>query len=179
MKRLFINLILMCSVTFISTSCNEEEGVRYADQLKEQEKLINEFIEREKIVVLENFPTDSVFQTNEYVLTESGLYFQLTKNGEGEDVKFGDKVQVRYKQKTLEKGAIIESFWTTQDDPRPKEVEYKVSMVSDCEAWHEAIGYMKKPGAECKIIVPGIIGFSVAQANLIPYYFEMKIKFHH
>lgn len=179
MKKFVINIILACLVFFAVSCKDKEESIRYADLLKTQEKLIKKFIDRENIVVLDEFPTDSVFQTNQYVLTESGLYFQLTKKGEGEDVKSGDKVQVRYRQKTLEENAITEDFWTTQDEPRPTEVEYKISMDKDCEAWHEAIGYMRKSGAECKIIVPGSIGFSVAQANLIPYFFEIKIKFHH
>lgn len=175
-KSIFIGFLIAMCCCFIAC---EEDGERYADKLKNQDKLIKEFIEREEIKVLENFPADSVFKSNEYVLTSSGLYFQLTKKGSGDEVISGNKVQVRYRQKTLEKGAILESFWTTQDAPYPKEVEYKVSMAEDCEAWHEAIGYMKKSDAECKIIVPGGIGFSVAQANLIPYFFEMKIKFHH
>lgn len=179
MKKLILHYFtLVCIVVFAVSCKNKEESIRYADRLKTQEKLIKEFISRENIDVLDNFPADSVFKSNQYVLTKSGLYFQLTKKGEGEDIKSGNKVQVRYKQKTLEKNAIMENFWTTQDEPRPTEVEYMISMDKDCEAWHEAIGYMRKSGAECKIIVPGNIGFSVPQANLIPYFFEMKIKFH-
>ena len=174
MREVFIKLYLVCIVV-LAVSCNDET-VRYADQLKAQEKLIEEFIEREGIVVLKKFPIDSIFADNEYILTESGLYFNLIAKGSGDTIRIGDEVNIRYKQKTLVENSILEEYWDTQDAPYPTTLRYNID--KECSGWTEAIGYMKRSDAHCKIIVPSMLGFSTAQSNVTPYFFELKIRFH-
>ena len=62
MKKTLI-IPLFAFLLVFTTSC-DEDTVKYADQLKAQEKLIKEFINREGITVLTAFPADSVFQSN-------------------------------------------------------------------------------------------------------------------
>lgn len=174
MKKIVINFILVC-IAVLAVSC-DEETISYADQLKDQEKLIEEFIKREGITVLKKFPLDSVFADNEYVLTESGLYFNLIEKGSGDTIRHGDEVNIRYKQKTLIENAILEEYWDTQDAPYPTTLRYNID--TECLGWTEAIGYMKRSDAHCKIIVPSMLGFSTAQNNVTPYFFELKIRFH-
>ncbi len=154
-------------------SCDDDTQ-KYADQLKAQDKLIEEFIQRENIKVLNSFPT--TWNANDYVKTESGLYFHLVEAGEGDTIRTGDNVYIRYKQKTLVENAIEEEYWTTQDAPHPTTLQYNIDL--QCLGWNEAIGYMKRNNAHCKIIVPSTIGFSTAQNNVTPYFFELKMLFH-
>ena len=175
MRKTFIIPLFAFLIIFTTTSC-DEDTVKYADQLKAQEKLIKEFINREGITVLTAFPADSVFQSNEYVLTASGLYFNLVEKGSGDTIRIGDEVNIRYKQKTLDENAITEEYWTTQDTPYPTTLLYGID--NECLAWTEAISYMKRSGALCKIIVPSSLGFAVAQNNVTPYFFELTIRFH-
>ena len=175
MKKGILNLILIVLFIVAAVSC-DNKTISYADQLKDQEKLIEDFINREGIVVLNKFPFDSVFADNEYVLTESGLYFNLVKKGVGDTLRNGDEVQIRYKQKLLTENAILEEYWTTQDAPYPTSLKYNIDLESI--GWNEAIGYMKRSGSHCKIIVPAALGFSAAQNSVTPYFFELNIKFH-
>lgn len=173
MKKAILYSVI-CALAVLFASC-ESDTTRYADQLKAQDKLIEEFISREKIKVLNSFPKE--WGANDYVLTSSGLYFHLDNAGSGDTLRIGDKVNIRYRQRTLESDAIQEDYWTVQDTPHPTTLLYSID--NECAAWTEAIGYMKRSGAQCKIIVPSIIGFSTAQNSVTPYYFEMSIKFHY
>ena len=168
--------IMLCSLL---TACKKDE-ITYAEQLKAHNKLIEQYIKREGITIIDNSAlTDPDYKWGEkqYVKTSTGLYYHLIAKGEGDTVRTGDIVTIRYKQRTLHENAITEEYWTTQDSPYPTEVSYNVN--AECLGWNEAIGYMKRSGAHCSIIVPYDLGFSAAQTSLEPYYFELKIKFHY
>ena len=64
MKKLLL-LVTTAALVLGLYSCNEET---YAQELKAEQKIIDAFIERQGIHVLESWPTDSVFAENEYVL---------------------------------------------------------------------------------------------------------------
>lgn len=164
-------ILFLASLTFFS--CEDEES--YAYRLKVHNRVLEEFIAREGINVLSAMPEK--FGENDYFKTESGLYFNLVEAGDGDTVRTGDVVAVRYKQKRLYENAPLEEFWTVQDIAHPTEFQFNKS--SDNAGWNEAIALMKRSGAHCKIIVPYDLGSSAAQSNLTAYFFELKIKFHH
>ncbi len=172
MKKIFFSFL--SGLLLLSIVSCDNDTQKYADQLKAQDKLIEEFIQRENIKVLKSFPT--TWNENDYVKTASGLYFHLVNAGEGDTIRTGDEVIIRYKQKTLVENAILEEYWTTQDAPHPTTLYYNIN--PQCLGWNEAIGYMKRHNAHCKIIVPSTISFTNAQNSVTPYFFELKISFH-
>ena len=131
----------------------------------------------ENIKVLDTFPADNQFADNEYVLTESGLYFQLVDEGTGTDtVAYNDKVIIRYKRWQLSAHSDTTSYWTTDESAYPLTFQYGVSSDYSCEAWQEAVGYMKRNNSHAKLIVESKLGFSDDENSVTPYAYEIKIK---
>lgn len=171
-KEIVFALFLGC---LFMTSCKEESS--YAVQLKAEKALIKEYISRMGISVIEEWPEDSVFAENQYLLTSSGLYIQLLDKGQGTDtVEYNDIIVLRYKKYGLTEYADTLSYWTTSDTPYPIEFNYGVTSDLACSAWHEAISYMKRMQSQARIIVPSKIGFSDDSSSILtPYGYEMKI----
>ena len=64
--KLMIKKIVLASVAiFVLISC--ENSQNYSVQLENQRKQIREYIERNGISLIETYPTDSVFKSNEYL----------------------------------------------------------------------------------------------------------------
>ena len=177
MKRTNIFLhILFLSIIIIPGGCKDRDSV-YSVQRKAEKKLIEDYIKQENIKVLDTFPADNQFADNEYVLTESGLYFQLVDEGTGTDtVAYNDKVIIRYKRWQLSAHSDTTSYWTTDESAYPLTFQYGVSSDYSCEAWQEAVGYMKRNNSHAKLIVESKLGFSDDENSVTPYAYEIKIK---
>lgn len=177
MKRTNIFLhILFLSIIIIPGGCKDRDSV-YSVQRKAEKKLIEEYIKRENIKVLDAFPADNQFADNEFVRTESGLYFQLVDAGTGTDtVAYNDKVIIRYKRWQLSAHSDTTSYWTTDESAYPLTFQYGVSSDYSCEAWQEAVGYMKRNNSHAKLIVESKLGFSDDENSVTPYAYEIKIK---
>ncbi|MBO8458763.1 MAG: DUF4827 family protein [Bacteroidetes bacterium] len=171
MKKLLL-LVTTAALVLGLYSCNEET---YAQELKAEQKIIDAFIERQGIHVLESWPTDSVFAENEYVLLESGVYFQLVSKGSGNDTaRVKDIIALRYMRYSLTEYADTTSYMQT-DYP----IEFQYGNYSDenaCNAFHEAVSYMKRNNSEARMIVPSKQGFSSDMRPATPYGYDMKIK---
>ena len=135
MKRTNIFLhILFLSIIIIPGGCKDRDSV-YSVQRKAEKKLIEEYIKRENIKVLDAFPADNQFADNEFVRTESGLYFQLVDAGTGTDtVAYNDKVIIRYKRWQLSAYSDTTSYWTTDESAYPLTFQYGISSDASCEA---------------------------------------------
>ncbi len=177
MKRTNIFLhILFLSIIIIPGGCKDRDSV-YSVQRKAEKKLIEEYIKRENIKVLDAFPADNQFADNEFVRTESGLYFQLVDAGTGTDtVAYNDKVIIRYKRWQLSAYSDTTSYWTTDESAYPLTFQYGISSDASCEAWQEAVGYMKRNNSHAKLIVESKLGFSDDENSVTPYAYEIKIK---
>ena len=57
-------LLLGLGILMLMTSCPDTKT--YSQELKEEENLIADWLTRNNIVVLDEFPEDSVFAENEY-----------------------------------------------------------------------------------------------------------------
>lgn len=164
-------LLLLFGISLFTTSC--EDTLTYSQELEAEEKLIKAWLVRNNIVVLEEFPADSVFAENEMYLYENGLYFQLISKGEGDTLKGGDVFTLRYSQSTLDENPIVEDYLTTQDRPYPTEITYG-SLTNSCEGWQTAFAAMKKSESRARIIVPSQIGRN--QSVVTPYVYELRIR---
>ena len=174
MKQITISALLM-SITFVLIGCNNNT---YSDDLKEEQKLIENFIQRQGIQVVTEEPTEWGDKVYWKLPDYDNYYFHLVQQGDtaSAELEAKDKVLLRYRQYTLEAYADTVSFWTTLDSPNPVELQYMVSSDASCTGWQIALQYMKYSGAECKIICPSKLGFTDQNSNVIPFGYDMKIQ---
>lgn len=165
-KSLGIMLLLL-----LLAAC--ENSTNYSQLLKAEEELIQDWLLRNDITLLDEFPADTVFAANEMYHFDEGIYFQLLEKGVGDTLRKGDKLVLRYRQSTLDIYPMVEDYWTTQDRPYPSEISYG-SLSNSCEGWQRAFELMKKSEAHARIIVPSKLGRN--NSEVIPYVYEMKIR---
>ena len=170
-----INIALLLSIVFIAVGCNQNT---YSDDLKEEEKLIENFIQRQGIQVVTEEPTEWGENVYWKLPDYDNYYFHLVNAGDtsSAEIEAKDKVNLRYRQYTLEAYADTISCWTTQDSPEPVMLQYLVASSASCSGWQIALQYMKYSGAECKIICPSKLGFTDQNTSVIPYGYDMKIQ---
>lgn len=152
-------------------ACEDENN--YSQLLKKEEIEINSWLKRNNIKVLDEFPADSVFAEDEMYHYPEGIYFRLIDKGIGDTLRTGDRFVLRYRQYTLEEGALVESYWTTQDNPYPPEIVYG-NATNSCEGWDQAFEAMKRSESQAQIIVPSKLGHN--DSEVIPYIYDLKIR---
>lgn len=176
MKGIANFLYFIISVILFFTSCSDRKT--YAELLKDEKKIIEDYIKRNNILVVTTFPADDDWD-NKYVKTSSGLYFHLVNPGDtsanADTVAQNDLVIVRYIQYTLTVPADTISKWNTIDYPYPFTFNY-LDYNQACIAFHEAVSYMKRNDSEAKIIVPSKIGFSEYMNSVTPLGYDLKIR---
>ena len=162
-----ITLLICCVTLFTFPSCNN--GETYADQLKKEKELINNYIKRSHIRVISTAPSsDTAWDEDEYINPSGSMYFNLSKAGTGIDsIQTGNVALVRFKSYTLGENPDSILNWSTVHYPNPAEFTFG-NTAEACEAWHLAISYMKKMNSEAYVIVPSKMGFTSSTAN--PYW---------
>ena len=179
MKKIAFFILAVVALANLS-SCKQNS---YAQQLKDEKKLIADFIEREHINVIYEEPADGVWGEKDYLDLKSegydNLYFHLVSVGDTltPAIIKGDKVVLRYRRYTLDVNPDTVSYWTTAQTGYPKEFTYMTDFTEACAGWHYAIKHMRYTDSEAKIINPSKLGFSDAeQATVTPYGYDLKIK---
>lgn len=84
-----------------------------------------------------------------YERSESGLYYFIEEEGEGEYIKFTDEVSFTYVGKLLS-GEVFDS------KHKRTALTFEVSKL--IEGWKEAFAYLKK-GGKAKLIIPPTLGY--------------------
>ncbi len=170
-------LLLLVVITAVLSSCSD--NVTYAEQLKAEKELIADYIKRNNIKVVSEFPTKFPWDENVYVLTKSGMYFHLVSQGdmtEGADtLAKNDLVVPRFYQITLNTDPVTISNWNTVDYPYPTTFNYN-DLTQACAGWHEAVSYMKRNNSRALFILHSKIGFTATDNSVVPYLYDMKIK---
>lgn len=173
MKKISIYILLFMGVAL--ASCNNNT---YSNALKEEQKLIENFIARQGIQVVTEKPTEWGDKVYWKVPDKDNYYFHLVEVGDTTKpaLEAKDKVNLRYIQYTLDAYADTTRFWNSDDQPKPTELQYMVYTESTCEGWQIALEHMQYTGAQCKIICPSKLGFTNQNSNVIPYGYDMKIQ---
>ena len=173
MKKISIYIVLFMGVAL--ASCNNNT---YSNALKEEQKLIENFIARQGIQVVTEKPTEWGDKVYWKVPDYDNYYFHLVEVGDTTKpaLEAKDKVNLRYIQYTLDAYADTTRFWNSDDQPKPTELQYMVYTESTCEGWQIALEHMQYTGAQCKIICPSKLGFTNQNSNVIPYGYDMKIQ---
>ena len=177
MKRLnCISSTKFCIVAIVAAlslmSC--ENSRNYSQLLKQEEENIDKWLSDSSITIISQFPEDSIFARNEIYHYEDGIYFQLFEKGEGDTLRNGDQIIMRYKQIRLDNVSVEEDYWTTMDRPYPNEEIRYGSLRNSCEGWQKAFSLMKRHGSYARCIVPSKLGRN--SSDVVAYVYEMKIK---
>lgn len=107
---------------------------------------------------------------NGFKQSDSGLYYHIIEEGDGEYIKLTDEVAFTYEGKLLN-GEVFDG----QNKRNP--VKFYVSAL--IEGWKETMLYLKK-GGKAKIIVPPQLGYGDYDLEKIPansiLYFTIEVK---
>ena len=90
---LSFGLFILVCVSF--GACSKSET--YADKVKAERKNIKRFLNERNIVVLDNYPSDSVFKENEFYLDPSGVYINVIDSGNGKRAGVNNRAEVSYR----------------------------------------------------------------------------------
>jgi len=101
--------------------------------------------------------------TNGMKKTESGLFYNITKEGTGLSPIKGSKVTVRYKGSLID-GSVFDSSYQ-----RNEPIEFSVGIGQVIQGWDEGIMLLKK-GASARFVIPSDLGYGAqgAGANIPP-----------
>lgn len=81
MKKGFNILLIVCAA-LLTLSCSKTKS--YTDMLNDEKKAIDQLIAREGIEVLKDFPKDSVFEPNQFVILDNGVYLNIVDRGDND-----------------------------------------------------------------------------------------------
>lgn len=175
MKRIFYLFILVFCSSLLLNSCTD---TTYAKELQLEQALITDYIKRNNINVISDFPADNVvWGEKDYVKTASGLYFHLSNKGSDTvSLQLKNRIVPRYIQYTLTEPSDTTSHISTLDDGG-----YTMDFVYGdynqmCSAFHEAAKYMKHNDSEAKIIVHSKIGFKENWSPATPMAYDLTIR---
>lgn len=187
MKKIlfFVSIfIIVC----IGISCDNQKTA--LELMKEENKAISRFIDRNDLIILKTYPEDGVFGEKEYFHDSNGLYIHVIDSGNGNKVKLYQTVTARYngmtffKSDTSKFSTFSYKYYSNGDiTNQPDEFIYGVtssygaSSSSDmsCSGWALALSYVSE-NAEVSIIVPSALGTSTDNSNYRPVFYE-SIKF--
>ena len=94
--------------------------------------------------------------------TDSGLYYQITKEGNGVHPEKGTKVSVHYKG-TLTDGTVFDSSYQ-----RNEPIEFSVGVGQVIPGWDEGILLLSK-GAAARLVIPSELAYgSQGAGGVIP-----------
>lgn len=183
MKKYILLAGIALGIAFVGTSCRENNNV-YGNQLKDEKKLIEKWINDHHIEIIHEAPAryedwvNDPSYANKYLELGDYCYFHLTQMGDTSTAQIanGDRILARYRKYTLTVPSDTSSYWNTNEMPYPLEFQYNRSSENSCYAWHMAIKYMQYTDAEAVIIVPSKLGFTADNASVTPYGYDLHIQ---
>lgn len=178
-KGIILSVLMGAAILF--TAC---KGNTYARLLQQEKDNINTYIKEHGYEVFEgDEPADDYDWVGNpkawyKVRGYDYFYFRLDKLGDTtkEAIRPSETAVIRYRRYTLTQPYDTSSFWTTLNAPDPIEFAYLTDQNAACVAWHVAIGLMKYPGSQARIICPSKLGFSEEQNSVTPYGYDFKLQ---
>jgi len=118
-----------------------------------------------------------------YSLGEDSIYFRIIEVGvTTQPVKLFDRVQVRYKEATLD-GMRIEDYWSTLDLLHPVEVIFGDIPITgseqtraNCAGWQSAIAMMQYSETVAEIIVPSKLSLYRNYESVTPCIYRFSFR---
>ena len=180
MKKGFNILLILCAA-LVAISCSKTKS--YTDMLKDEKKAIERFIDDKGLEILDDFPADSVFKENQFVLLDNGVYLNIIDKGSDQrEVYFflhPDRQEMSYfMDSTI---VAIENYGPHSNGTSPiaftygdysKNSPYDPSYYYVSEGMQEPLKYVGDR-AKVKMIVPFKRGAYNDQSNGQPVYYEI------
>ncbi|WP_194775179.1 FKBP-type peptidyl-prolyl cis-trans isomerase [Pararhodonellum marinum] len=139
-----------------------------SDQMRLKQERDAEKQLTDDIASLENYISENNLNATK---TESGLFYVIEEEGEGEPVDAGDMVSVHYTGYVLD-GTLFDTsvaetaqekgVFNAQRDYAPIEVQVGTGMV--IRGWDEGLGYLKK-GSKAKLLIPSPLAYGPNQRS--------------
>ncbi len=149
-----------CGVQNVMSQSEFEDFQREQYEKMQQEMELND--EKQLSVdleLIENYLKENNVNATK---TESGLYYEVTKNGTGDNASSGDNVTVHYTGMLLN-GEVFDSSVS-----RNQPFSFQLGKGMVIKGWDEGITYFNK-GAEGRIFIPSPLGYGSAGAGgIIP-----------
>lgn len=170
-----ILLILVAPVLMLA-SCTS--ATAYSTQLKNEKKLIADYIKRNHITIIYEEPAYDQWKENEYLELDDYCYFHLTQMGDTttDSLEVGQTALIRYRRYTLNANPDTVSYWTSNDSSSPIEIQFGTGSSASCTAWELALLQMRYTGAQGKLICPSKLGFNADATSVTPYGYDLKLK---
>lgn len=179
MRKSF-KIVLILFAVIVIVSCSDTES--YADMLDDEKKVIEQLIDDNDFEILKKFPEDSVFEDNQFVKLDSGVYLNIVDKG-------SDDRAVLYSTKMLYRCTLTYPMDSTYDavygianygphsnGTYPLSFYYGESASSSNiyvgEGMQEALEYVGDR-AKVKLIVPFKRGTYYDQTYGEPAYYEI------
>ncbi|MCQ2342539.1 MAG: DUF4827 domain-containing protein [Paludibacteraceae bacterium] len=148
----------------------------YSKLLADEKKVINDYIEREGINIVDEIP-ETWGEKDYYAIPGyDNLYIHfIEQNPSATEVKAGDIILLRYKKYGLTAYSDTTRYWTTDDGGFP--ISFQMGNMSDpyyCAGWTLAIQTMKYSGGHCRLICPSKQGFTEDNSSVTPRGYELK-----
>ncbi|HAC72496.1 MAG TPA: hypothetical protein DCF46_02700 [Porphyromonadaceae bacterium] len=192
MKKKHYIILFLFGIGLVTISCNKTKT--YVQFLKEENKAIDKFVSQNNLVILEDFPKDTIFKANEfYCDPATGVYFNIIERGVPHtNAKLGEEVYIRFsglRYFANEKDTISYSNMDLIRSPFPEILIYRgpVTMRNrdlysgTTPAWAVPLSSIGHNG-KVKLIVPFNMGSNSDRSNfrLSPtttYYDNVQYRF--
>lgn len=184
MKKIYYIVLCLLAVMTVTTSCNKRKT--YAELLKDETKAIEKFISENKLVILTEYPANSVFKPTEFYRDPAtGVYFNVVETGniaEANKVKEGEEVYIRFSGLRYFTSDKDTTKYTNLDpirSPFPQTLIYRGPVTmrnrslysSTTSAWAVPLTHVGH-GGKVKMIVPFNMGSSSDQSNYSTTYYD-------
>lgn len=178
MRKSIVILIGLFALLFILLpACSKSKSAQ--EMLREEQKAVERFVEREGIKTLSKYPSDGVFKENEYYLTNSGLYINVVDSGNGNRATlYKDCIVVRF-----DYSYDIAGYVSGDEDAKfipdpyyqlPYEFNYGISNAYShpaCQGWAEPLEHVSE-GAIVNLIIPSKVGSSSDRSYYVARFYK-------
>lgn len=189
MKKAPVIILSFIGILLLTTSCDKKKS--YADLLRDEIKIIDKFIAKNGIVLLDKFPEDTIFKSNEFYRDPAtGVYFNIISKGENRKAEEGEEIYLRYDGLRIISAKNDTITFSTLNAPNPSTLIFRgqVTMAnksiyaSTTPAWVVPLRYIGHKG-RAKMIVPFTMGsrsetlnYQTTYYDLVSYVFEYQRK---
>lgn len=176
MKKIIIASIITIVAVGILSSCNKSKT--YAQRLNDEKKLIERFIDKKDLKILNEYPEDSVFQSNEFYFDDSsGIYYNVIDPGNSRRLKTGEEFYIRFEGLRYLSDHDSVASMSNKHSLEPEVLVYGNTSTYITTAW---VAPLRNIGdrAKVKMIVPFNMGLPADnQSYRTAYYEEVDYRF--
>jgi len=172
-----ISSIILLIYLMSAGSCNKSKSLQ--EKLQDEKRAISRYIDRNDLVVLNDYPKDGKFKEKEFFKTSDGLYIHVVDSGNGRRVTpLVDEVTVRFEYRhDIAVSDTSISRWTGSGLINPfsfiygLQQSYSGSGSLVCVGWVIPLMYVGER-ATVDLIIPSSLGSYDDNSNINPVFYK-------